>query len=263
MHKDIQEKEMNEIRYFLEEKGHQFFPISCANMLSEEDEAKISRYYSIEMYYWLFAPFLLPEEVDRILYLDPDIVCMNPVNDFYEQSFGRHLFVASSHQYLTKWLQPINKLRLNTDETESYFNSGVVLMDLEALRKKSSMETTVETIEDSNVLMWLPDQDVFNRLYSGKIKEADWRLYNLGPRIFDQMNYFFPDKYHKKWVEESVVFIHYYGKKKPWNERERYDFSIGAYYFEMETNMKLDRQLYEEKKAIQLRERGMERDGTI
>ncbi|WP_277631004.1 glycosyltransferase family 8 protein [Atopococcus tabaci] len=259
MHTDISDDTLEEIRQLIEEMGHNFHPIQCADVLSASDETKISRYYSVEMYYWLFAPFLLPDTVDRILYLDPDIVCINPVRPYYEQTFGKNLFVASNHQYLTKWLHPINKLRLNAEDSESYFNSGVVLMDLDTIRRESSLKEIVETIEDSNLLMWLPDQDVFNRLYAGKIKEADWRRYNLGPRMFDQLNFFFPEKYSKAWAENEVVFIHYHGKKKPWKERGNYEYSLGAYYYANEAQLKE----FEEEQENRLKERGMERDGTL
>lgn len=239
LHGNMREETLEDLRVFIEEKGHSFHPIECKDVLTKGKEVKISLHYTVDMYYWLFAPFLLPEEVDRVLYLDADTICVNSMKEFYEQSFGSHLFAASSHQYVTKFLQPLNKLRLNTIDLKSYYNSGVVLMDLASIRKESTRTQIVEAIQDANPLMWLPDQDVFNQLYTGKIKETDWRYYNLGPKIFESMNFIFPNTYNEQWVEQKVVFIHYYGKKKPWTDREAYDYKLGRFYFEWEKALHL------------------------
>ena len=42
-------------------------------------DAPVVRYYSRAMYYRLLAAELLPRELDRVLYLDPDILVIRPV----------------------------------------------------------------------------------------------------------------------------------------------------------------------------------------
>ena len=41
-----------------------------------------------ETYYRLFAPVYLPKDVDRVLYIDPDTVVLNPLDAFYDLDFG-------------------------------------------------------------------------------------------------------------------------------------------------------------------------------
>ena len=36
------------------------------------------------MYYRLLAPHLLPGQVDRVLYLDPDILVINPIRPLWD-----------------------------------------------------------------------------------------------------------------------------------------------------------------------------------
>ena len=50
-------------------------------------EVPLSKQYGKpELYYRLLAPYLLPEEMERILYLDADIIINGSLREFYQQS---------------------------------------------------------------------------------------------------------------------------------------------------------------------------------
>mgnify|MGYP000340970466 CR=1 FL=1 len=51
-----------------------------------------------ETYYRLFAAQLLPREVNRVLYLDPDLVVVHSIDQLYRLDFKGNLFAAASHQ---------------------------------------------------------------------------------------------------------------------------------------------------------------------
>ena len=61
-------------------------------------DAPVVRYYSRAMYYRLLAAELLPRELDRVLYLDPDILVIRPVRPLYETQLGDSLLAAASHR---------------------------------------------------------------------------------------------------------------------------------------------------------------------
>lgn len=232
MHNNMRVEAIQDLNQFITENGHEFYPLNCYGIF--EEAATINRYYSIEMYYRLFAPFVLPEELDRILYLDPDIVNLNSMNDFYYQDFKDNLFVATTHEYLTKWIQPINNIRLDTKNSKEYYNTGILLMNLPAIREARQQEDILSVIELYKKRLLLPDQDVFNHLYWNRVLEADWRLYNLDPRFYTKANLVFPKDYNDEWVEAEVVFVHYCGKQKPWVKREDYKYKLGEYYWQNE-----------------------------
>lgn len=241
MHQNIPQKKITEVQQFITEYEHTFFSIDCKNLFSEE--VVVNRYYSIEMYYRLLAPFVLPTELDRILYLDPDIVNLQPFSSFYEQNFEGNLFVATTHDYATKWIQPINNIRLGTLSSEDYFNTGVILMNLPLIRKTRNREEIFAAIKINKKRLVLPDQDIFNYLYWKEVKEADWQIYNLDARFYSQLNRVFPRKFSNEWVEEKVVFIHYCGKHKPWIERDDYRYKLGEYYYYFEDTLKPENEL--------------------
>ena len=91
------------------------------------------------MYYRLFAAHYLPQQLDRILYLDPDLVVLNSLRKLYEIDFGDNLFAAASH-IESHAFRDLNRLRLNLPEQTSYINSGVMMMNLKLLRNESTQE---------------------------------------------------------------------------------------------------------------------------
>ena len=234
LHDDMAVDVLEELQQHMDYYRYNFYPINCREYLEQTENFTINRYYTVEMYLWLFAPYILPKEVDRALYLDPDIINLNPFRDFYEQDFEGNLFVAMDYKIKNQIVQPINNLRLGTRSAERYYNTGVVLMNIEKLREEGNPAEISEAVIENKAILILPDQDIFNHLYHGKIKNGTWELYNVDPRLYQIFQMVLPETYNQGWVEDEVVFIHYLGKHKPWVEREKYKFDLGKYYFEYE-----------------------------
>lgn len=234
LHDEMSEDTLVDLQNHIEYYKYNFFPIDCREYLEQSENFRINRYYTIEMYLWLFAPYLLPKEVDRALYLDADIVNMNSIEDFYFQDFEDHLFVAMDYKIKNQIIQPFNNLRLRTIAADNYFNTGIVLMNIQKLREERTPKEISEAVVDNKAILILPDQDVFNYLYFNEVKENPWEIYNVDPRLYQVFQLINPEKYNLGWVEDEVIFIHYAGKHKPWMEREKYKWDLGKYYFEYE-----------------------------
>ena len=56
--------------------------------------APVTRQYPQAMYYRLLAPHLLPEGLDRALYLDPDTLVINSLRPLWDLDLAGHLFAA-------------------------------------------------------------------------------------------------------------------------------------------------------------------------
>ena len=67
-------------------------------------DAPVTDRYPKEMYYRIFAARFLPEHIDRILYLDPDLIVLKPLDSLYAMDMGDNFFAAASHvgRILTK-----------------------------------------------------------------------------------------------------------------------------------------------------------------
>lgn len=252
LHDEMPENVLLEIQEDMDSYQYSFRPINCRNYLQQSESFRINRYYTVEMYLWLYAPDLLPETVERALYLDPDIINLNSIEEFYAQDFNNHLFIAMDYKIKNRLIQPINNLRLGTRAAENYFNSGVVLMNIAKLREERVTKEITDAVIENKAVLILPDQDIFNHLYHGEIKEADWEIYNVDHRLYQLFHLINPDRYNLNWVEEEVVFIHYTGKHKPWIERENYRYDLGVYYFKYESLLTNN---YKERESEQFNDR--------
>lgn len=200
----------------------EIFPITVdPNLLCD---APILKRLSKESYYRLIAPEYLPENVDRILYLDPDISVINSLSELYNIDLKGNYIAAAGH--FDGFLNWYNKKRLGVKHLKDYVNSGVLLMDVSALRKLKNSQEIFRFVEKNSSKLWLGDQDTVNAFYDGKILVLDTDRYNLDEKTF---------KKHSKrkginihWVRKNTVIVHYDGKNKPWNEP--YEGTLGEYF---------------------------------
>lgn len=127
LHSGIPEQAMASVFQQCQRLGYQLTPISVDETLFAD--APTTKQYPKEMYYRLLAGHFLPKQIKRILYLDPDILVINPLRPLWETDLGSHLFAAAAHTGKTELANNVNRLRLGTKH--DYFNSGVLLINLE------------------------------------------------------------------------------------------------------------------------------------
>lgn len=215
VHADINDTPMADMDEFCQRLGMNLIPVR----LHEDDfaDAPVTAYYSKAMYYRLLASKILPESLDKVLYIDPDTLIINPVAGLYGIDMGTRLFAAAAHNGLTGISKHINRIRLNTPDAEGYFNSGIMLLNLEKQRGKIREQDIFDYVRAKGKELILPDQDVLNALYSNTILPLDDSLYNYDSRRFEA--YFLASGGLKDmdWVMQNTVIIHYCGGKKPWH----------------------------------------------
>lgn len=168
--------------------------------------------YPIEMYYRIFAAQYLPREMERVLYLDPDLVVIGDLTPLYEMDMGDAFFAAASHVKEETLLEKLNQKRLDIEEG-IYINSGVMLLNLAALRREQNMREVIDYIAEHEKLLILPDQDVISGLYHDRICPIDTMRYNMTERMFT-LEYL--KGLETDWVCRNTAIVHYCGRNKPW-----------------------------------------------
>lgn len=197
--------------------------------------APVSDRYPTEMYCRLFAARYLPQQLERILYLDPDLVVLHSLRSLYQIDFDGKLFAAASH-IESRTFRELNRRRLHLSEHAKYLNSGVMMMNLALLRKESP-QTILDYIQSHKATLLLPDQDVLNALYADRTVPLDPLVYNLGEKYLRLKNLHLPpaEKLTLDWVRSNTAIVHYYGRNKPW--KEHYRGSLGIFYHEWEQQL--------------------------
>lgn len=196
-------------------------------------EFPTTKRYPEIIYYRILAAKFLPKKLERILYLDGDIIVINSLKELYEMEFDGNLFCACTH--VKSFLTKINQLRLGANEESSYINSGVLLMNLKVMRERICEEEIIEFVEKRSPVLFLPDQDILSALYGDSIKLLDAMKYNLSDRLLNFYNVNLKNEtIDIDWIRHNSVIIHYYGKNKPW--REGYCGILNIFYNEVVEN---------------------------
>jgi len=188
-------------------------------------DAPTGRYYSRAMYYRLLAAEILPQDIDRILYLDPDILINGRIRPLYDLSFGDSLYAAAMHKGLIGISAPLSKVRLPDYESDHYFNSGVLLMNLPKIRTEVKPEHIFEYVRKNHQSLMLPDQDVLNGLYAARIQLVDESIWNYDARKYETYKLASQGEADLDWVMQNTSILHFCGKRKPWNPSYRGRFA--------------------------------------
>ena len=180
-----------------------------------------------ESFYRLLAFHFLPEELDKCLYLDPDIIIHKSLQPLYDMALENNYIAASSH--MRGYRNRFNKRRLALKKQDRYINSGIMLMNLEAIRRDFSLDGVLSCLEENVQKLLLGDQDMVNILFGRKTVFIPEEIYNLDERTY---RYF---SEHKGWtldtVAEETAIIHYNGKCKPW--LNGYEGELDVFYPEV------------------------------
>ncbi len=200
---------------------------------TELDGAPTTDRYPKEIYYRIFAAKYLPQNIDRVLYLDPDLIVNGSVRPLYDTDLGNNYFAAASH--IGNILHLINEIRLDMGEESPYINSGVMLMNLDLLRKEQSFGEVFDYIKSHKSKLILPDQDIISGLYGDRIIPLDPFVYNMTERLY-AFRFQNGGRTSLKSVRENAVIIHYCGRNKPW--KNNYVGRLNIFYDETVERMK-------------------------
>lgn len=222
LHSGIPQPRLDEMGRSLAARGQTFYPIRVDGALFEK--APVNRYYSQEMYYRLLAGQLLPREVDKILYLDPDILVINSLAPLWKTDLQGSLFAAAAHSGKSELADGVNRLRLGTEQP--YFNSGVLLMDLARCREEILPEEIFAYVETHAAELILPDQDVLNALYGSQILPVEDILWNYDARHYADYFVVSHREADVNWVIEHTAILHFCGREKPWKNRYHHRFGV-------------------------------------
>ncbi len=204
-----------ELATFCQTLGVKYVPIVVGDEVFRD--APTTDRYPDTIYYRLLAQDFLPEDVDKVLYLDADILCLNDFTDFYQMEMGDQLYAAASHNADGKILDLVNKLRLQNYEMDSsYFNTGILLMNLHQIRQVVRRDAILDYIVKNRQALILPDQDVLNGLYADRVIGVPDEIYNYDARYSLLYQARSRNEWGLDWVIENTVFLHFAGRDKPW-----------------------------------------------
>lgn len=183
----------------------------------------------------LFLTRYLPSDIDKVLYLDCDTIIADNLSELEELNLDSYHVAAVPELYMP----PSKKLLIGHQKSETYYNAGVLLINLSLWRSLNLESIYMNYYRKMNGTLLYNDQDIINHCSKGKILCISHR-YNLSPNLRYFPRYFIKKlqpKYYchsaseYKEVLKNPAIIHYMGDERPWIHGNKNAYRKYFYYY--------------------------------
>lgn len=202
LYNELSEQNRSLIKKETEFYGNKYIEIYIDKIMFQNASLCGNGMLSIETYYRIMLPYIT--DVDKVLWLDADIIVNNDIRFLYEQDITEKYIGAVIDIGEEKGKRKEIKRALNI-ETQIYFNAGVLLINTKKIRDEIPKEEFFLAIQNYAPILKCADQDILNLMLGREMLLLDYKFNNL---------YHF-DKEKSATIPEATI-IHYYWKK-PWN----------------------------------------------
>ncbi len=181
-----------------------------------KDKLYTRDYYSATTYFRLFIPDLYPQ-YDKVLYLDSDIVVLSDIADLYNIDMEDNLVAAAPDDVIQtiKVFQEYAELVVGVTDHKRYFNAGILLMNLDELRKFKFQDKFLYLLSKVKFSV-AQDQDYLNRLCKGRVKliENTWDRMPIGGDTVkrEDLHLIHYNLAFKPWHFEDILYKEYFWK---------------------------------------------------
>lgn len=167
--------------------------------------------YSIATYYRMFLPSLLPQNIDRILYLDCDIIVMQNVSELFNLNMDE--FGVAAVKDASPY-DSYHRHKMGLGLQHSAFCAGMMMINLKYWRENNSQQKLLEYATHQWEKVYMQDQDALNYVFRNHWLQLSYKWGKTPLSIV-------PIDYSQKWYDiyDYVVnpcIFHYAAHTKPW-----------------------------------------------
>lgn len=227
----ISEENKEKIRKTCSDFKREVVMIDCRDIEDDLSHKGIPQYRnSYATYLKLCVGERLPQDINKLLYIDCDTVVTKSLEPLFESELGNcplgMVPDALAYQY---------KRKLGFRRKENYYNAGIILFRLDTWRQQGWDRKTAAFLQGKEAV-WLGkhDQDIINIVYRGNIAELPAR-YNMQSVYcaadLDAVYSVYRNVWGvtKKQLEEereNKVILHFlvFNGESPWTEKSEHPF---------------------------------------
>ena len=181
---------------------------------------KVTRSFTLAACFRLLLPELLPTEVERVIYLDSDLVVEGNLAELWKEKLGDSPALGVQdflYPYGSKEVQnTYRELHLPSDTL--CCNSGVMVINLKQWRIESLGHQVLDYIRRNHDVVYLPDQDGINAIIGNRWKYLDpkWNV-----QIFGANKPTIKLPYESNILIRDAFILHFTTSVKPWHSLYR------------------------------------------
>jgi lipopolysaccharide biosynthesis glycosyltransferase len=169
-------------------------------------------YISTAMYLRLLLPELVASDVDRLLYLDTDTLCVGEIGSLFTVDLRGVPIGAVPDAYTKTYADnggvPGVVADGRDESARPYFNSGVLFIDVEAWRRRRITARCLDYLRANADRLRFPDQDALNVAVGD-----DWHPL---PTLWNDMRSHKVDRGERAITDARI--LHFTGPVKPWHD---------------------------------------------
>lgn len=167
--------------------------------------------FPLNTYVRLCLPFYIPQNVDKVIYLDADMIVLEDISKLWHTDLNGKVIagvVDRSEVVSSSWGGIQNYKELGLHHDTKYFNAGLLMIDLNKWRQQNFTEVVLKCISENRKCATFPDQYGLNVVFANQWLELN-SLWNCIPMR----------------NEKNPYLIHFIGRKpifKGYNYNPKY-----------------------------------------
>jgi lipopolysaccharide biosynthesis glycosyltransferase len=165
--------------------------------------------YPPEIYVRFWVEDYYPKDVDRVIYLDGDMVVNGSIEPLLSLQMDENVLAAVQIPGSDR------PLRLGYDPKYGYFNSGVMVINLQRWRAINAKELLLKKAYCMAGKLNDPDQDVLNACFYNQYIPLDYVWIAISP-FFREVSHLTLPKDEIARVAKNARIVHFNGMAKPW-----------------------------------------------
>lgn len=221
-------EQQHELRSVVRDYGDVNFYLINVDNIKEYLIVKVEN-FPIPIYYRLLMDKILPNTIKKVLYLDADIIVRKDLSELWNTSLENLAVAGVPNASYSEQCY-----RLNYPEEKGYFNSGVLLFNLDYIRKHNITDLYITYIIENPEKLLCPDQDVINYVLQDCKIPIPVR-YNVqeGFLRIPPANNSIKDIHFEEEIIDPVI-VHY-TKDKPWSKKCNHPLKNLYYHYKNST----------------------------
>ena len=185
------------------------------------------KYITPETYYRFFIPEIF-SDYEKVIYLDADLILNDDIRNLYNENIENY-YAGVVHDSVVESLldskYKIEQYNMSIQEyyqnklhgnNFNYFNAGVMLLNLDKIRKDNITEKLWDFVISESPLEY-QDQDALNAVIGNNVKYIDYKWNVLKEKKFYVQNNNKKLRKYLKHVYLNPSIFHYVGSDKPWS----------------------------------------------
>ncbi|MBC8986441.1 glycosyltransferase family 8 protein [Pedobacter sp. N36a] len=193
----------------------------------------VNNTYPLNTYIRLLIPYFIPKELNRIIFLDVDMIMLDDISNLWKMDIGDKVIGAVNDGPDVKTIAEgiENYSELGLDPNQKYFNAGMQVINIDKWRALDVTQKTFDAINNNKKYAGLGDQYGLNIALIGNWFEIDgkWNCFSVCTDPRPSLIHYF----HRKPIYKTYAynykdeFFYYLNKTKfsdfqPIGETTRY-----------------------------------------